>query len=109
MNTTIADAALFVFGGLAVLGGCVVCVGIASTLCRLFRRKTIDPGHWETALDDDDVMVRIRWSIPDSRGRYLWVRHYPATAWGRAAVWRQVAEWNAEGKTPAEFRGWWVA
>lgn len=55
-------------------------------------------GAWEVVADDDGQMVRVRWSVPDSEGRHLYVRHYPGGGWGETAAERQAAEWNREGR-----------
>jgi uncharacterized protein (TIGR02996 family) len=34
--------------------------------------------RWEAVPDKDGEMWRVRWSVPDEKGRYQWVRHYPA-------------------------------
>ncbi len=75
---------------------------IISIIRRLFsreqeRRVAIRP-HWET--HDDGVMVHVRWSLPDELGRYLWVRHYPATPWGLNAAEREAERFNNERRPP---------
>lgn len=63
----------------------------------------VERGRWEVVEDTDGGMVRVRWSIPDAADRYLWVRHYPADAFGRQACARQAAAWNAERVPPERF------
>jgi len=60
--------------------------------------------RWEAVPDSEGDMIRVRWSEPNEKGEYLWVRHYPATPWGINACERQAAEFNAEGRRPEEFR-----
>ena len=62
-------------------------------------------GHWETVVDDDGEMIRIRWSVPDAQGRYSWVRHYPATTWSIVSCEQQAARWNAEKSGPTNWPG----
>jgi len=61
-------------------------------------------GHWEAITDDDGQMTRVRWSVTDREGRYLWVRHYPGE-WGRNAAERQAEEFNKENRRPWEWDG----
>jgi hypothetical protein len=70
----------------------------------LFDRgpKTI-PGRWESVLDSDGEMCRVRWSLRDAEGRYLWVSHYPGTLWGQNACERNTDRWNQEKKSPWEW------
>jgi hypothetical protein len=70
-------------------------------LLSFFRRHRSAP-CWEVVMDSDGVMCRVRWSEPDTKGRYLWVRHYPATRWGMNAVEREAARMNSEGRRPEE-------
>ena len=71
-------------------------------LLSLFRRQHSAP-CWEVVMDDDGEMARVRWSEPDTKGRFLWVRHYPATSWGLNAVERDAARMNLEGRRPEEW------
>jgi hypothetical protein len=66
------------------------------------------PGRWEVALSDDGEMVHVRWSLPDEKGRYLWVRHYPASAWGLHAAEREAARYNADGMRVEQCRPWGI-
>lgn len=63
--------------------------------------------RWEAVLDDDGCMIRVRWSRPDEEGRYLWIAHYPASAWGLNAAEGHVKRLNAmpsfrDGTEPAK-------
>jgi hypothetical protein len=66
------------------------------------RRETPQamPGRWEAVTDSDGAMVRVRWSIPDSEGCYLWVGHYVGTPWGMNAAEREAERFNREGRLP---------
>ena len=63
-----------------------------------------DAGRWEVKLSPDGEMVHVRWSIPNERGEYLWVRHYPATPWGLNACEGEARRFNDERRQPWEFR-----
>jgi hypothetical protein len=73
-------------------------------LAELKAAAASDPavGRWETHVDDDGVMIRVRWSVQGERG-YLWVRHYPNTAWGRSAAEGEAEMFNSEHRDPSEF------
>ena len=60
-------------------------------------------GRWESVLDSDGVMARVRWSKPDGQGRFLWVGHYPADGWGQHAAERMADRYNQEGRVPWEW------
>jgi hypothetical protein len=60
-------------------------------------------GRWEVYHDPDGTMVRVRWSIPDDEGRYLWVRHYANEAFGRKAATQDAARFNADKALPQHF------
>ncbi len=57
---------------------------------------------------------KVRWSIPDSKERYLWVRHYltdnepgsPSLAWCEVAAKNNARDFNASGRHPTEFPGY---
>lgn len=67
------------------------------------RTSPSESPQWEAVLDQDGVMVHIRWSQPDHEGKYLWVSHYPATNWGRNVVEREVNRRNARLKRCTKF------
>lgn len=67
-------------------------------------------GVWEAVVDEDgkggsNEFWRVRYSLPDFKGRYLYVRHYGSngSAWNRSAAESQAREFNAEGKSPYHF------
>ena len=71
--------------------------------------KQPDDPQWETITDDDDQMIRVRWSEPDKAGGHLYVQHYPATPWGCNAANRAAERLNAEKQCPWEYRAWRLA
>lgn len=61
-------------------------------------------GKWEAIYSSE--MWRVRWSIPDAGGRFLWVRHYDSTAWGKHAAERNAEAFNTEKRSPWEFESY---
>ncbi len=66
-------------------------------------KTVLTHGHWEKAVDSDGVMVHSRWSIPNTKGEYLFTNHYPGTGFGHAAVESMNREWNKIKKMPWEL------
>lgn len=69
-----------------------------------------DP-EWEVvpAFDAGELVgYQVRWSIPDDRGRYLWVGHYysgpdNSLRWCQHAAESHCKRLNTEKKMPCEF------
>jgi hypothetical protein len=77
-------------------------------------------GHWEAVPDEpseDDTKInaqtmkengrfwRVRWSVPDEDGRWLYVRHYGGngTGWNRNAAESDAEKFNREQRIPTQF------
>lgn len=70
------------------------------------RGVDIETGKWEVVKDAEGDAWRVRWSLPDSEGRYLWVRHYIvgqlSPGWCEAAAERDAAEMNRKCRVPSD-------
>jgi hypothetical protein len=73
-------------------------------------KKLKGPPRWVAVPDDprpDDTeeFWRVRWSEPDEKGRYLYVRHYGGngTAWNKRAAEGDAARFNEQGRRPSEW------
>lgn len=68
-------------------------------------------GEWEVIKEEDGKGARVRWSIPDNLGRYLWVRHYltdnspgsPTKQWCENAAERDAKRFNDDARRPEEY------
>jgi hypothetical protein len=70
-------------------------------------------GQWEAVPDEphpDDTkggrFWRVRWSAPDEKGRWLYVRHYGGngSAWNQNAAERNAQLLNEQGRLPCEWQ-----
>ena len=61
------------------------------------------------------IGYRVRWTVPDEQGRYLWVRHYlsgesgdPSLGWCEQAALSNAKAMRDDLKVPMDFRdGYW--
>ncbi len=96
----------------------IAAIGLAGALLRA-TRTAIEarlPPHWEAveAADEDGPYGwKVRWSEPDDKGRYLWVRHYhagnsgddpgPSLGWCHNAAEGDALRLNSSGRLPDDF------
>lgn len=115
-----ADKLMQILAVFAILAAIPVFAEVlARALKWLLRRPAIavlpEPeGRWEVVADENNTeeegCYRVRWSIPDEKGRYLWVRHYGygpggnSSRWSSHAAERNAEQFNKEGRRPWEFR-----
>ena len=102
----------------ADLVGALAAVQRAVELCPKSERETSAP-TWEVvpAFDNGNCIgYRVRWSVPDDRGRYLWVRHYlagedgsPSLGWCEQAALSNAKQMRGDLKVPDDFsNGQWA-
>lgn len=99
----------------ADLVGAIAAINRAIDLDDQDKEATPVKGQWEVypaCQDGKTIGWLVRWSVPDDKGRYLWVRHYyaddsgeggPSIDWCHSAAIGNAKEMTNHGKVPADF------
>jgi hypothetical protein len=75
---------------------------VGRRVLQLFGKAPVEP-HWEVVVDPDGVMCHVRWSERFPNGKYLYVRHYPAGAWGETACASNARAFNEQKRHWTDF------
>lgn len=80
----------------------------------MYREPDEGQGHWEVIHIPDEKILgtgfyKVRWSVADEQGRWLWVRHYgydgieARQEWCKHAAETSCDQLNREGRRPEEY------